>query len=245
MNIKITSWNLWFDYLHQETRIISAMDELLRTDSDIICCQEVTNSILQIMKNHAIAKHYTIFYDEFSTQTYGEIFLVKNGVPIKKFYSTPFPTSNMGRRIYILETQTCIIANIHLESEFSGQKSGTKAVQFKYLFDFMNKTYPQHYVIIVGDTNITDIDDKNWASQILNSCGFIDYFGIKKQNTYDYILNTNVLNCYRSRLDRCYIKYNDKLKNLKGNFQLIGLNTIPSIKIHPSDHFGVCIKFAN
>lgn len=238
MNIKITSWNLWFDYLHQEQRIVAAMNELIDSNSDIICCQEVTKSILQIIKNHPITTYYTIFDDKFSTQTYGEIFIVKKEIPIEKFYSQAFPNSNMGRRLYILETPSVVIVNIHLESEFSGKSSGIKATQFRYLFEFLNKTYPMQNIIIVGDTNLTYADDM-WSSQILNKSGFIDYFGTKKQNTYDYTHNTNVLNTFRSRLDRCYIK---SFTKFKASFRLIGVNAIQSIKIHPSDHFAIQIQ---
>lgn len=247
MNIKVCSWNLWFDYLHQEKRIQEAMNEIENTDCDVACCQEVTKSILQIIQNHPITQKYRIFADKFSTQTYGEIFIVKKEIPVQKFYSTPFPTSKMGRRLYVLESSKAVVVNIHLESEFSGKSSGEKAIQFASLFKFINLTYPKRNdIIILGDTNLTDNDD-NWASHILSNSGFMDYYGNGgKQNTYDYILNTNVLNCYRSRLDRCYIREQVKITEMKMiHFHLLGLNPIKSINIHPSDHFGICVTLSH
>lgn len=239
--MKICSWNLWFDYLHQEKRIRGAMDELLKTNCDVVCCQEVTESILKIINNHPIVNTYTIFADKFSTQTYGEIFIVKKTFYVQNFYSVPFPRSRMGRRIYVLESPNAVIVNIHLESEFSGKITGEKATQLITLFKFINLTYPKNDIIIVGDTNLTSIDD-TWSSRINTVNGFIDYYGSRdKQNTYDYVLNTNVLNCYRSRLDRCYIRSNSSCHPI--GFELLGLNPIQSINIHPSDHFGICVTF--
>jgi endonuclease/exonuclease/phosphatase family metal-dependent hydrolase len=244
--MKLCTWNIWFDHKHQSERIKAAMNELQQHQHHIICLQEVTKPILNVIMNHAITREYKVLYDQYSTESYGEIFLVRRDCPVNSFYSLPFRDSNMGRRIYLLDTiidqKQVRVLNVHLESEFTGNPNGVKARQLEQLLKFAwGANKPNQTVIIAGDTNLTERDE-HWSSDMIYRLGCTD---LKPPNvtlhTYDFKRNSNVLGKFQSRLDRF-------IGQSGTTFQEYGLvGTIPFVatttgeSVYPSDHFGVSI----
>jgi len=250
MSFKVCTWNIWFDHIHQEERINNAMNELQLQQPEVICLQEVTKPMLHFVFNHPICVDYNVLYDQHSTESYGEVFLLRRDRPVTNFYSIPFRDSNMGRRIYVLDTEMCQtrvrVINVHLESEFSGHPKGIKAQQLDQLLKFAwGANEPYRRVIIAGDTNLTDRDDRKWAVDLLKRLDCIDLKPVTAVPiyTYDYKRNTNVLGKFQSRLDRFICKTGTVCQEYK----LLGttpFQTKSGEAVFPSDHFGVCISIS-
>src|ERR1700722_16009668 len=100
------------------------MRELLFQYPDVICLQEVTPSMINIIKKCQILTTHKLVYD--SIISYGQIFLVKNDLcpHITTVKSIIFPQSKMSRKICQLSLDNGVnILNVHLESEFKSQPS--------------------------------------------------------------------------------------------------------------------------
>lgn len=238
--IKICTWNLWFSTFVQKNRIETAMSELQSQDHDIICLQEITNSIINTINQCPIINTHQLIYDAKNIISYGQVFLVKNSLcpHITIFQSISFPKSKMSRKICQLSLDTGItILNVHLESEFVDHplESDTKFHQLKFLLQ-----YAQNFdkVIICGDCNI-GIPDELLFTSIINKNRFCEIG--PKQNTYDYKRNSNIKDHFQSRLDRIFCNFPCQYQNnpLLGLTPLFVRLSNQVLKCYPSDHFGL------
>lgn len=253
--MKICTWNLWFSTKHQSKRMKECARVILKSSSDVVCLQEVTQSISYALLTHELLSKYELFEDVHSTMPYGNIFLVKRARNFKVdfFFSMPFPFgigSNMNRRIYFLVLSNGItLLNVHLESVFNGPK-GLKAFQLEYLLGYARVIAKSSgkKVFIVGDTNLSAEDDKIWSRKMIKQNGFVDIMHPEKEIfTYDHIENGNIQGKFLSRLDRFLCSDEDvKIES----YELLGTQVFrieegedEGERLHPSDHFGVQIKF--
>lgn len=223
------------------------MNELRQLQPDVICLQEVTKQILRFITDHPIVRDYKVLYDHYSTESYGEIYLVRRDCPITGFYSIPFRESNMGRRIYVVDTiihrKRVRVINVHLESEFSGHPNGIKAQQLEQLLKFAWGAHePFKTVIIAGDTNLTDRDDQSWAADMIqrNDCFDLKPEAAVPIYTYDCKRNTNVFGNFQSRLDRFICRSGTSFRDYKV-FGTTPFRAKSGEAVFPSDHFGVSI----
>jgi len=244
-SVSICTWNLWFDRLMQPERITVAMSELAATNADVICLQEVTESILAVIKSCPIISTYMILADEHSTKPYGQIFLLHRRFESHTvcFKSIPFPHTKMHRRIYELTLdKRYTVLNVHLESVFDNTGLSfppIKKSQLDFLFAYAKQL--GGYVIIAGDCNIGSSEETEFY-RIISQNGFHDLnCGIQ---TYDSKTNSNIMDSFVCRLDRI----------LCGNYVSVThfepLGTRPILmeknyglrKFFPSDHYGLHMK---
>lgn len=248
VEFSLITWNVWFDLHYVVNRINAQISEILFYKPMVVCLQEMTDIILDILKNNKeLCKNYVIASDQFSTKPYGEIMLINKNLQTNyKYYSIPFPKTKMSRRISVLylERYNLCIMNTHLESEFN--KPDIKQQQAIYLFKYaqyiLSKGFAE-YVILAGDMNISNNDEK-WIDGLTEQYGIIDSFlylstlhnptifqdagegGIISPNTntytYDYAINTNIQGKHRSRLDRVLILGNKPF--VPTRYNLIGTN---------------------
>jgi endonuclease/exonuclease/phosphatase family metal-dependent hydrolase len=257
MEFSLITWNVWFDLHFVKERITAQIIEILRYKPLVVCLQEMTDVILDIIKNHEeLNNNYRIVSDEYSTKPYGEIMLLNKIMQTKyKYYSIPYVHTKMSRRINVLylERFDLCVMNTHLESEFNSENT-TKREQAKYLFKYAKYILCQgfaKYVLMVGDMNISK-EDEQWMTELMYQYGIRDSFLYLLNdialipNTYDYTKNTNVKGKFKSRLDRVLF-YGTAC--IPTNYKLIGTtafdvnnhNTIE--KCFPSDHFGIYVTF--
>lgn len=235
-DIKIVTWNVWFDTKFQAERIRAIVEEIQSQQPDVACLQEITPPILQLILGLIDKQSYRVWFDEYSANPYGQIFIVKLGANVTAFGSHPFPDTQMNRRIYYLTfSNRTTILNVHLESEFSGNPNSNKAKQLSYLLQFARRYFGSHIIFIAGDFNLAPQDDA-WSNNTIRTLGFADISPLNLNFTYDYTANTNISLQYRSYLDRilCNVP-------VQRSFQLLGKNPIKVKrgKIYPSDHFGI------
>lgn len=252
MSFSIITWNVWFDLHHVIERINSQINEILLYKPSVVCLQEITDTILSIIKNHKeLNNNYVVVSDEHSTKPYGEIMLLNRNLESKyKYYSIPFPNTKMSRRISVLHLNRyniCVI-NTHLESEFNRVNKGDNKIrqeQAKYLFKYAKYILSKdntEYVILAGDMNVT-VDDEGWMNNLMQQYNVKDTLNRKDVYTYDYTKNSNIVGKFRSRLDRILTLSNN---NIKPTFCTL-LGTKPfkvnnSEECFPSDHFGIFLN---
>ena len=245
MNLSVLTWNIWFDLRHIVERTKHIVKMLKSHDCDIVCLQEVILPTLNLLLfDVGLQEKYDFFYDTSLVSIggkYGEVTLIKKSLHFDcSFESKSFPQTCMGRRINTLHVGTLDldIINVHLESVFR-KNSRPKHDQLKYLSENVEKNSKN--AIICGDMNLDKDDDKLWADKIIHDCGITDSCPPNRKMicTYDSNSNTNAY-IFNSRLDRIFYK-----GGLTSNsYELIGTRVIENVGIHPSDHFGIKVKFS-
>lgn len=234
-NLKLITWNVWFSDKFQVDRIKAIIQEIHSNSPDVACLQEITMPILDLISKFVDKSKYTLWFDAYSVNPYGQIFIVRKNIPVTAFGSHAFPDTRMNRRIYYLTLagQTTIL-NVHLESEFSGDPNSNKAKQLDYLLRFAKQHFGNHNIFIAGDFNLAPQDD-TWSKQTIDTNGFLDISPKNVGYTFDYTINTNISRPYQSNLDR--ILSNIPVVQV---YHLLGKTAIsPSINVFPSDHFGI------
>jgi exonuclease III len=219
-------------------RIIAAMNELLVTNVDVVCLQEINIPMLSCIKSHSITDSYYILYNEENIDTYGQIFLLNKRLSqiTTEFKTISFPQTRMGRKIgHLTLNKRVHILNVHLESDFTkpGYVPKVKLDQFQFLTEYANKIGGN--VIIAGDCNIASNEDAMFNNMITAS-SFVDLNN--GTLTYDCTSNTNIHHTFRSRLDRILCNFNVTCqisKSLGMSPFLIDKNQF----CFPSDHFGL------
>uniref|UniRef100_A0A6C0C765 Endonuclease/exonuclease/phosphatase domain-containing protein n=1 Tax=viral metagenome TaxID=1070528 RepID=A0A6C0C765_9ZZZZ len=234
--ISICTWNLWFDPYMRKERINAAMNELLTTNADVICLQEINTPILFLIKSHPISNSYHILYNTEDIDTYGQIFLLNRKLShiTIEFRSISFPHTRMNRKIcHLILNKRIHIFNVHLESDFTkpGYTPKIKFEQLQFLLEYANKLGCS---IIAGDCNIASDEDVIFNNMI-TAKSFADLNN--GTLTYDCIANTNIHDTFRSRLDRilCNFDVVCKINRLLGMIPI----SMNEVRCFPSDHFGL------
>lgn len=262
--MKFLTYNISFDsyggYQVFEKRINHVVDVIIKNDADIVALQEVTPVSFMILKDK-LSKTYNFSKNMFLI-SYGCLLLSKYPIDINK--SVQFKDTKMGRSLdYIsfnVEDKKYLVVNVHLESEFariSKKKSKTptelilqvvnKYSQYLTIFNEMEK-YEDYNVIIMGDTNITELEKDIFLvpNDYFDVFTLFDFPPIVKKNiefTFDYVRNNRVMGKYRSRLDRIYIKKDKDIKPEDiSSYELVGCDYYEGKC--PSDHFAIKIDIS-
>lgn len=246
-NLKIISYNIWFENINRIERLYSLFSVIDNEKPDIICLQEVMNSQYEIIKKEL---SYQFMYPEKIESDYGCVILSK--YPIEKSLIINLP-SRMKRNLVLAKINfngtIFVIANVHFESEFNNNNK-LKKKQFKYVGTILNKIYYDHSnVILCSDTNVTECDENLFLNNFENFFDAWQTNGSKysEKFTYDYHTNTNLqlrgiqLRC---RIDR--ILYIVDKNIVCNNFKLLTANELlitNELLIQPSDHHGISANF--
>lgn len=238
INIKIVSYNIWFDNYERLERLFSLIDQINHEKPDIVCLQEVLPEIYPMLISRL---NYNYSYPENVEKSYGCVILSKFAI----MYSLIFPLQSRMERHMILvklliDNINIFVSNVHFESEFS-QYNKNKINQYEFVsntLNLLNSKDNNSVIILCADTNITLHDDLAYNK----SFEWMDDLWKMENNklhefTYDYYTNKNlqIRNIkLQSRIDRMLINKNKNTKLV--NFKL--LTGMPS-KIQPSDHHGI------
>lgn len=238
--LKILSYNIWFDEYQRTERLFSLFDNIKYYDPDVVCLQEVLNFQYDTIKNRT---GYDYCFPESLDEGYGCVILSK--YPIIKSKNIKMP-GKMGRYLVIslieYKNKKIIIGNTHFESEFSHLNS-TKLLQYKYVSTIINKISLQYDdIIFCSDTNVLHNEEQIFNEKFKHMDDSWVESGKDKNNqyTYDYFTNVNLqtrnikLQC---RIDRILYRTNNiVLKNFKLIRGIFGI-------IQPSDHHGILTTF--
>lgn len=115
--LKVLTWNVWFEQNQFERRMNHILDESLQLDPDVICYQEVLPEFVEIISSRKIiTDNYHL--SDYNPRGYGTITLTKVHYQAV-FERIPFET-RMSRDLLItkLNINGTIVAvgNVHLES---------------------------------------------------------------------------------------------------------------------------------
>src|SRR2546425_4612914 len=96
-NLKILTYNLWFDTVNIVSRYESLISVVSDTNPDILCFQEVTKDILELLKKHLV--EYKFIFPKQLAHSYGCVIMSK--FKISKYLDIPFTNSKMGRGLTV------------------------------------------------------------------------------------------------------------------------------------------------
>ena len=265
--LKVMSYNIWFDSYKNTERLISLVINIENHKPDVICMQEVTVAVYERLKLKL--QDYPYFYPENLKYTYSCVIFSK--YPIVEQDYVEYTNTKMGRGLLAvviqkeinINTQTgekkkesksseqintiernIVIATSHFESEFNKYNSN-KLSQYKEAKSILDN-YARVYdcVIFTADTNILPSENKYYLDDGLNwlDSWIIDGSYNGKNYTYDTETNENLKNrkvrYIRSRIDRIIYKNSKLIKNHSYNL-VKGLSEL----IEPSDHYGIMSTF--
>lgn len=238
VEIKILSYNLWFEGYKFYERMESLIPLIEETNNDVLCFQEVTPEMFKILR--AKLGKYKHCYPKDVSKNYEVVFFSKY---IFDNESTYFLPTKMNRSLRVVKitigNHQFTIGNCHFESEFKTEyKNETKLDQYrivKSILDNIKDIYEKD-VILCCDSNILESEEEYF----FNENGWNDCWKLLGNDynkfTYDYDTNEHLIllgRKYRSRLDRILCKG----KLLVKDFNLVNNKD----RVSPSDHHGISV----
>lgn len=247
MTFKIMSYNIWFDQFLRISRTKSLIKKILIEQPSVICLQEVTPAVQQLLLND-LESLYQYSYPNHLTRRYGCLIMSKYKIENTKTFKF---NSNMGRQLDIVNikigNEYVIVGNTHFESEFDTLNE-TKLSQYKYSSKLLNEIFNDNKhissfmgIFLCSDTNLTEVDKHLYYSVFdsFNDAHVVDQSLNSLSWTYDTSTNIYLLNHSKkiqARLDRILYKTTSMIQT---DFSIT--NGFPNIEI--SDHYGITSSF--
>ncbi len=236
LELTVLTYNIWFEKRYTEIRFAGLIDILQRLQPTIITFQEMTPDIFIRLFKLLTTAGYHCNYKRV------ENFRPSNGygvclfslIPIESAEIVPFHKTSMGRYfVRVRLTNGICVVTTHLESM---QQAPVRLEQIRQIVDHCKSNAPHIWAM---DSNLTDVNGDSW-----NNTNWIDLFDkvgrpATDMYTYDSIKNNNILNNYRSRLDRIYINY---AETACLEFRLEGTKPLKETGSPASDHFGIFVR---
>jgi exonuclease III len=257
--ITVMSYNIWFDRKLALDRTLSLCNFINKNKVGIICLQEVTPEIYEILI--MLLQDYRYHFPK-KIKGYGCVTFSK--YPITKCLDFPYTNSKMGRSLVItkidypyhlvnedgntVENVEIVIANSHFESIFNkNTENEIKIKQYQMANEILESMYNNYKnIIFCSDTNVMQHEDDTFSNIFYTKNEWTDAW-IKKGSeinkfTYDsennLYLKTRFNKKIRSRIDRILSKSNNctvqEFNIIKGDIE----------NLEPSDHFGIYAKFS-
>eukprot|EP00040_Diaphanoeca_grandis_P000361 m.15201 g.15201 ORF g.15201 m.15201 type:complete len:378 (+) comp10481_c0_seq1:1-1134(+) len=256
--ITVISYNIWFDKRQQRERFDALMVLLEKNAAHVIALQEVcAPTALWIMENKFVQKNYHITCASVVTREnwYGQLTLVSNKLDAtvsSSYYS--FAGLDGSKRISVLgrgllevvihgcndkhassSTSAIAVGNVHLESPIQGVTAATRAEQLAKCGLHLSDSADTF--VLMGDFNFMS----KYEDPAITSCAMEDVWAKLRPDdlglTYDGPTNNNIQSSFQSRPDR--IVCGGKTKSVGTFVQRLGVDVVPSIQTHVSDHYGL------
>ncbi|WOH09167.1 hypothetical protein DCAR_0728622 [Daucus carota subsp. sativus] len=264
--LKILSYNVWFREDLEMRERMRALGNLIEMHSpDIICLQEVTPNIYDILQQSSWWKLYKCSVSNEMAFTRAYFCMQLSKMPVNLFSCKPFRNSIMGRELCVAEVVSredmpLVIATSHLESPCPGPPkwdqmySKERVDQAK---EAINSLKQHKNIIFCGDMNWDDKLD----GQVPLPDGWLDAWTELRPGeigcTYDTKTNKMLSGnrTLQKRLDRFLCSLQDfKLDGI----EMIGMEAIPGLSyckekrvknevkkmmlpVLPSDHYGLLL----
>lgn len=264
--IKILSYNIWFREDLEVHKRMKAVGDLIQQHSpDIICFQEVTPNIYDILRQSGWWEEYRCSFSNAKAFPGPYFCMQLSKLPVKAFSSIPFSNSIMGRELCLADIDVqgpkkLVVATSHLESpcpappKWDQMFSQERVAQAKEAINLL-KNLPN--TIFCGDMNWDDKLD----GQFPLPDGWVDaWVELRpKENGWTYDTKANKMlsanRMLQKRLDRFVCNLSDfKLSGI----EMIGMEPLPGLSyckekkvrkelqtlvlpVLPSDHFGLLL----
>ena len=250
------TWNVWFN---EELEVIQRMkaigEHIQKYDADIVCLQEVTSTILDILQqspwysNGGYSSTILPAHGQFALCTYFNVIMTKHEMIRDSIRFIPFENSVMGRHLIVcpIKIGDTVVwaATSHLESPVGPHMGGKED-----WFSAERKEQLKFSMMILDERRYCDSNnvvfggDMNWRKPSKNGknendgnmkqylrANWSDCYETLHPNddgfTYDAKENGMLLGYLRNRLDRVLYKTNGNLK-LK-SCEMIGKEAIPNV----------------
>lgn len=240
MELKILTYNIFFEDIMLKDRLESLIKTIDDYDPDIICLQEVRPDVYEVLKN--VFRSRCVYPDKINT-SYDCVIISKTSFKYMMTYN--YKHSKMNRKVIFCQIgfggRLITIATTHCESIFNKRfKNLYKIKQFSRCEKLLN----EHYnicknVIMTGDFNIIDNDEQYFIDKINPQYKDLWKELGNKNNEFTYDSSKNIClqainnKFYQSRLDRILYRC-DYITPTK--FELIkGIKGL----CEPSDHYGI------
>lgn len=234
VDIRLLTYNVWFGAHMFEERRAALLAELERRRPDVICLQEVTKELLDVLIDAPwITRGYTVSDIELF-QTYDVVILSR--LPIKKLSSLPLPTQ-MGRRLLVAELACGLsIGTVHLES--MKQSTHPRAAQLRAIQPALAALGD---AVLCGDMNFQPDDAIENAAL---DPAFVDVWPALHPDDPGYTADSQINKMRfelkptlsRKRIDRVFV-CSSRWKAT--SIELVGTKEIDIDGTFPSDHFGL------
>ena len=106
--LKVCSYNIWFDNIMIKERLESLLAKIILENPDVVCLQEVRPEIYDIIKN-SLQNEYKYTFPKTINTNYSCVTLSK--LPISKYLIYPFKNSKMDRSLIITKIDYPFINN--------------------------------------------------------------------------------------------------------------------------------------
>jgi tyrosyl-DNA phosphodiesterase 2 len=239
VDVRLLTYNVWFGAHMFEERRAALIAELERRKPDVICLQEVTKELLDVLIDQPwITRGYTLSDVELF-QTYDVAILSR--LPVKKLSALPLPTQ-MGRRLLVAELACGLaIGTVHLES--MKQSTQPRAAQLRLIQPALAALGD---AVLCGDMNFQPTDEVESAAL---DPAFVDVWPALHPNDPGYTADSQINKMRfelkptlsRKRIDRVFL-HSSRWRAT--SIELVGTEPIDLDGTFPSDHFGLATTLA-
>jgi len=252
--------------------VAKVLQQIERMDGDspllFVGFQEMTTSLRQYLQPHLETMGYRLATQPLG-DAYGVGLAISKQLEVLESKFVPYSQSLQGRGILFVRTATHLFCTTHLESFINQSMDGSKEreVQIRQAADFCQDQLTMHpsleVAMIAGDFNWDDERKRGQGPNrdlltVLDD-GWKDA-GEKFDYTYDAKENCMLAGNLRRRLDRCiYLTPESKRGKAKAGLKKFGLapihppliwnkrnpynNSYRKVKVGPSDHFAIGVRF--
>ncbi len=234
VDVRVLTWNVWFGGHMFEERRAALLAELERRKPDVICLQEVTKELLDVLlETRWVRNAYTVSELELF-QTYDVAILSR--LPVRRFSTLSLPTQ-MGRRLLVAELGCGLsIGTIHLES--MKQSTQPRATQLRLIQPTLAALGD---AALCGDMNFQPSDPIETAAL---DPAFVDVWPAIRADDPGYTADSQINRMRfslkpamsRKRIDRVFL-HGARWKPTE--IELVGTEPIDIDGTFTSDHFGL------
>jgi tyrosyl-DNA phosphodiesterase 2 len=234
VDVRLLTWNVWFGGHMFEERRAALLADLERRKPDVICLQEVTKDLLDVViAQKWIRSAYTLSDIELF-QTYDVAILSR--LPVRRLSTLSLPTQ-MGRRLLVAELACGLsIGTIHLES--MKQSTHPRANQLRLIQPALAELGD---AVLCGDMNFQPADPVENAAL---DPAFLDVWPALHPDDPGYTADSQINRMRfslkpalsRKRIDRVFV-HGTRWK--PSTIELVGTEPIDLDGTFTSDHFGL------
>lgn len=234
VEVRVLTWNVWFGGHMFEERRAALLADLERRKPDVICLQEVTKELLDVLIELPwITRAYTLSDVELY-QTYDVMILSR--LPVRRWSALPLPTT-MGRRLVVAELACGLaIGTVHLES--MKQSIHPRATQLRLIQPALAALGD---AVLCGDMNFQPTDPTETAAL---DPAFVDVWPALHPDDPGYTADSAINRMRlalkpalsRKRIDRVFL-HGTRWRPTA--IELVGTEPIDPDGTFTSDHFGL------
>ncbi|CAF1470742.1 unnamed protein product [Adineta steineri] len=266
-SLRVVSYNIWFDLQYQKTRFEHLCLILNHLKPHIICLQEMTIPVLQVLITQPWVQDQYVLSDvdgrtfAKTGKRYGVIMLLDKSLIVRQLSIFPFVTKQ-GRQLLfaqiLIRSELFLVGTVHLESMPDKETFRSRQLQVcQTIFNRFAVTHPNVTCLLMGDFNFAPewFENakqmnilRNWADLWPAIHGTDDPGVTHKNYRFDRILfqSSRVIPKKMKIIgDKPIAQFSkEKVSPIKILSNLFFHSTNPNtVNVYPSDHFGLMADF--